>query len=153
MSAALVEAKISIGRLRAYFLLEELPVPMHVRTGPVEVQITNGTFVWDMSKTTVPVLKDVNLHVNEGELVMIVGPVGAGKTSLLGAVLGSIPAIAGTTTTSGSVAYAAQQAWITNDTVRNNILFGAAFHDQRYKAAIHAACLKQDFEMLPVRKL
>ena len=36
------------------------------------------------------VLKDVNLHINCGELVAIVGPNGAGKTTLLKAILGEI---------------------------------------------------------------
>lgn len=39
----------------------------------------------------VPILKDVNLHVNCGELIAVVGPNGAGKTTLLRAMLGEIP--------------------------------------------------------------
>jgi len=34
-----------------------------------------------------PVLRDVNLHIPEGELCLVVGPTGAGKSSLLGAVI------------------------------------------------------------------
>ncbi len=40
---------------------------------------------------SVPILRDVNLHVNCGELIAIVGPNGAGKTTLLRAMLGEIP--------------------------------------------------------------
>lgn len=147
---ALVEAKISVGRLLDFFLLDELPVPVHVRTGPVGVKVTNGTFVWDMAKVATPILSDVTLNVAEGQLVMIVGPVGAGKTSLLSAILGSMPKVSGQVDISGSVAYAPQQAWIMNDTVQNNILFGLPYNETRYRAAIHAACLAQDLEMLPV---
>lgn len=44
----------------------------------------------------------------------------------------------------GSIAYAGQKPWILNDTVRNNILFGALFDPQRYSDAIHFASLKPD---------
>jgi len=37
-----------------------------------------------------PILKDVTLQVNEGELVYIVGPVGSGKTSLLRSIYGDL---------------------------------------------------------------
>ena len=40
---------------------------------------------------SVPILKDVDMHVNCGELIAIVGPNGAGKTTLLRAILGEIP--------------------------------------------------------------
>lgn len=38
-----------------------------------------------------PVLKDVNLQIKRGELVVIVGPNGMGKSTLLGAMAGVIP--------------------------------------------------------------
>jgi ABC-type multidrug transport system fused ATPase/permease subunit len=44
----------------------------------------------------------------------------------------------------GRVAYVSQKAWIVSDTVRGNILFGAAFDPARYAAAVHFACLKAD---------
>ncbi|MFH0763926.1 MAG: metal ABC transporter ATP-binding protein [Candidatus Omnitrophota bacterium] len=40
---------------------------------------------------TISILKNINLHVDCGELVAIVGPNGAGKTTLLRAMLGEIP--------------------------------------------------------------
>ena len=49
----------------------------------------------------------------------------------------------------GSVAYVAQQAWIQNLTVRENILFGKTFDVCRYQDTVEACELKEDFEMLP----
>jgi energy-coupling factor transporter ATP-binding protein EcfA2 len=44
-----------------------------------------------------PVLRDVNLQVDEGELCLVIGPTGAGKSSLLGAVNGLVPHFTGGT--------------------------------------------------------
>ena len=32
----------------------------------------------------------------------------------------------------GGVAYAAQESWVQNETIRNNILFGSAYDEVRY---------------------
>ena len=44
-----------------------------------------------------PVLRDVDLHVDEGELCLVVGRTGAGKTTLLRAVNGLVPHFTGGT--------------------------------------------------------
>ncbi|MDX2558618.1 ATP-binding cassette domain-containing protein [Streptomyces sp. TX20-6-3] len=46
-----------------------------------------------------PTLRDVNLTVPEGELVLLVGPSGVGKSTLLGAVSGLVPHFTGGTLT------------------------------------------------------
>jgi hypothetical protein len=33
----------------------------------------------------------------------------------------------------GGVAYAAQESWVQNETIRNNILFGSAYDEVRYQ--------------------
>lgn len=40
----------------------------------------------------VPVLKDISLHVDDGEIVSILGPSGCGKTTLLNLILGTVTA-------------------------------------------------------------
>src|SRR5262245_3361871 len=42
-----------------------------------------------------PVVRDLNLHVNEGEIVALLGPNGAGKTTTLLTACGLIPALSG----------------------------------------------------------
>jgi ABC-type bacteriocin/lantibiotic exporter with double-glycine peptidase domain len=49
----------------------------------------------------------------------------------------------------GSVAYCAQQAWIRNATLRDNILFGAPFDPEKYNHVIKVCELIPDIEMLP----
>jgi ABC-type Mn2+/Zn2+ transport system ATPase subunit len=55
------------------------------------VQISNSSFAWDASSQ--PVLSDISLAVPKGALVIVVGPVGSGKSSLLSAVLGEMAAV------------------------------------------------------------
>jgi ABC-type nitrate/sulfonate/bicarbonate transport system ATPase subunit len=49
----------------------------------------------------------------------------------------------------GSVAYASQQAWIRNASIKQNILFGLDFDENAYRRTIDACCLQQDFSELP----
>ena len=49
----------------------------------------------------------------------------------------------------GNVAYVAQQAWIQNATVRNNILFGGDYNEAAYNQTIEACALKSDLDILP----
>ncbi|KAL9304381.1 hypothetical protein ACSQ67_021644 [Phaseolus vulgaris] len=58
-------------------------------------EIQGGNFIWDHESVT-PTLRDVNLEIKWGQKVAVCGPVGAGKSSLLYAVLGEIPKISGT---------------------------------------------------------
>lgn len=46
------------------------------------------------------------------------------------------------------VAYAAQESWIQNATIRDNILFGSPFDEVRYRKVIKQCALKKDLESL-----
>uniref|UniRef100_A0AAX7V8Q7 ATP-binding cassette, sub-family C (CFTR/MRP), member 9 n=1 Tax=Astatotilapia calliptera TaxID=8154 RepID=A0AAX7V8Q7_ASTCA len=103
-----------------------------------------------------------SFHSISGQLTMIVGQVGCGKSSLLLAMLGEMQAIEGgvywsnvlicspsTFKNRNSVAYAAQKSWLLNATVEENITFGSPFNKQRYKAVIDACSLQPDIDLLP----
>lgn len=47
-----------------------------------------------------------------------------------------------------SVAYCAQEAWLTNDTICNNILFGSLYNEERYRAVLDACALTVDLKIL-----
>ena len=36
----------------------------------------------------------------------------------------------------GGVAYAAQESWVQNETIKNNILFGSAYDEERYQKGL-----------------
>ncbi|XP_071951643.1 ATP-binding cassette sub-family C member 5-like isoform X2 [Antedon mediterranea] len=93
-------------------------------------------------------LFDVDLVIEKGSLVGVCGSVGTGKSSLLSAILNHMICTKGEIATDGSFAYAAQQSWIMNATVRDNILFGKAFDEERYKKALFACCLLEDLKNL-----
>jgi len=96
-----------------------------------------------------PVLNDLNLHIAPGQLCGVVGRVGSGKSSLCSAILNETELGEGSTvSTSGSVAYVAQSAWILNKTVRDNILFGLPYDKERYDAVVRACQLTHDLSML-----
>ena len=40
----------------------------------------------------------------------------------------------------GGVAYAAQESWVQNETIRNNILFGSAYDEDRYQKGKKNVC-------------
>ena len=44
----------------------------------------------------------------------------------------------------GAVAYVPQESWIFNDTLRNNILFGLPYDEERYRAAVEGARMTRD---------
>jgi ABC-type multidrug transport system fused ATPase/permease subunit len=49
---------------------------------------------------------------------------------------------------SGKVAYVAQSAWILNTSVRENILFGLPYDEERYLRVLSVCQLTHDLEML-----
>ncbi|VDI48339.1 ATP-binding cassette, subfamily C (CFTR/MRP), member 5 [Mytilus galloprovincialis] len=93
-------------------------------------------------------IEKMNFTVQKGQLIGICGPVGSGKSSLMAAILSRMPFISGHVAVNGSIAYAAQQAWIFNDTVRENILFGKSYDPERYQNVIYACGLEPDFAIL-----
>jgi hypothetical protein len=50
-------------------------------------------------------------------------------------------------TVAGSVAYTAQDAWIQNATLKNNILMGLPYDVDKYQRTIDACCLEKDLEV------
>jgi ABC-type transport system involved in cytochrome bd biosynthesis fused ATPase/permease subunit len=62
---------------------------------PVAVKVECAFFKWD-SKEEKATLSNINLAVNRGSFVTVVGKVGAGKSSLIASLLGEMPKLNGT---------------------------------------------------------
>ncbi|KAL3794688.1 hypothetical protein ACHAW5_009753 [Stephanodiscus triporus] len=105
-------------------------------------------------------LKNITCSIERGSLVAVVGPVGSGKSSFLGAILGEMESIGGTRVYTplqserekrrdNLVSYCSQSPWVVNDTLRGNILFGRAYHEARYERVVRACALVDDLAVLP----
>lgn len=96
----MIQVKVSFDRLNTFLLDEELDsingYGRNIKQSSVNaVEIQAGNFIWDHESVS-PTLRDVNLEIKWGQKIAVCGPVGAGKSSLLYAVLGEIPKISGT---------------------------------------------------------
>lgn len=112
------------------------------------IGIRGASFTWssenDGTLTPGPNRRNFTLRIEDevlfhrGRFNLIVGPTGSGKTSLLMALLGELHYIPNgpdsfvSLPRAGGVAYAAQESWVQNETIKDNILFGAPYDEERY---------------------
>ncbi|KAI9595888.1 ABC transporter type 1, transmembrane domain-containing protein [Syncephalis fuscata] len=103
------------------------------------------------------VLEDITLDLMKDELLVVVGPVGSGKSSLCMAVLRELLPISGQMSVhlkprhadgKMRIAYLAQHPWILSGTVRDNILFGEQYDATWYRQVVEGCALEKDFELL-----
>jgi subfamily B ATP-binding cassette protein MsbA len=89
------------------------------------------------------ILRDINLEINKGELIAVVGPTGTGKTTLINLLPRFYDPVIGTVKFDGvdvkdvsfnslreQIAVVTQETILFNDTVRNNITYGQPNHTQ-----------------------
>jgi ATP-binding cassette, subfamily C (CFTR/MRP), member 1 len=115
------------------------------------VTITNGNFGWETNKST---LKNINLEIPSSRLTMVVGPVASGKSTLCKVLLGEIPEYQAQITMHHSIAsrrvgYCDQTPYLSNASIRANIIGFSPFNQQRYKDVIEATMLEPDLAVLP----
>ncbi|XP_053354043.1 multidrug resistance-associated protein 4 isoform X1 [Clarias gariepinus] len=145
------EASISIRRIKNFLMLDELVkrnVVVPKEKGEVSVELRDLSCSWEKS-LDVPTLQNISFSVKTGQLLAVVGPVGAGKSSLLSTILGELSPDKGVVKVTGNLTYASQQPWVYPGTIRSNILFGKELHPQRYENVLKACALKKDMELLP----
>ena len=150
---SIIEATVAVKRLVEYFTAEELqsdavtyePSVSHV--GDESVIVREASFTWNRYDQKI-VLENIDFSARKGELSCIVGRVGAGKSSLLQAMLGDVWRMQGEVIVRGRVAYVAQQAWLMNATVRENIVFGHRWDPHFYEKTIDACALRHDIDTL-----
>ncbi|XP_036811564.1 canalicular multispecific organic anion transporter 2 isoform X2 [Oncorhynchus mykiss] len=148
--SSIVQASVSLKRIQDFLSHDELDPESVDRTNTAtdsSVTVVNGKFTW--AKQDPPALHNINLMVPQGSLLAVVGHVGCGKSSLVSALLGEMEKMEGDISIQGSVAYVPQQAWIQNATLRDNILFGKAYNEHKYRCCLDACALTQDLEVLP----
>lgn len=162
---------VSLKRIQEY--LNGSEISKITKSNP-EVAFENASITWpvdeEAAETDRFVLRNVNLIFPKGELSVISGNTGSGKSLLLSAILGEVDLLAGSIYTPdppsiedrhddkanagnwiilSSIAYVDQVPWIENATLKDNILFGLPLDEDRYGQTIEACALKKDLEMLP----
>ena len=65
------------------------------------------------------------------------------------AILSKMQTVKGTVQVGGTIAYVPQTPWVQNLTLKDNILFGLEYDEQKYREVIHAAALELDLQILP----
>ena len=63
------------------------------------------------------------------------------QSSLLQCLLRELPAMSGSVTLRGSVAYASQESWVYSATIRENVLFGLSYRADWYNTVMEACAL------------
>ncbi|KAK8768780.1 hypothetical protein V5799_014755 [Amblyomma americanum] len=144
-----VVCKVAMRRIKEFMQSEDVD-PKQVGSEPDQgdaVTMRQASFSWHREQRLV--LRDVDLHIPQGHLVAVVGHVGCGKTSFLSAILGELRCVKGSLDRKGKVAYVAQQAWIQNATVRQNILLKRQHHSCFYERVVQSCQLQTDLAELP----
>ncbi|RUS16120.1 ABC transporter type 1, transmembrane domain-containing protein, partial [Endogone sp. FLAS-F59071] len=184
----LVTANVSLRRIEKFLREREIMDSVHDGIDNegrvIEIGFKDATFQWHSASAeaadkknkdqapqalvvdeTTFVLRDLNVNFPVGEMTLVCGATGSGKTSLLMALLGEMDLIEGQVylprTTSGEaklvdpntglimngVAFVAQSAWLQHATIRENILFGQPYDEKRYKKVLHVCGLERDLDI------
>nr|WOZ30809.1 McfL [Coleophoma empetri] len=122
----------------------------HSRQSSLEqniVTISDCSASW--IKGSDPAISNINMTVLRGSLVMVIGPIGCGKTTLLKVILGEVPHTTGTVIVdSAEAAFCGQSPWLTNVSIRENIIGGSYLDPKWYNTVVKACALDQDFTQI-----
>jgi ATP-binding cassette, subfamily C (CFTR/MRP), member 1 len=120
--------------------------------GRVAININHVTL--RPASTADPVLRNISTALKKGDLVVVSGAVGTGKTVLAKAILGDLPPDSGVIQTAcGSMAYCSQVAWLINGTIKEAICGppgdDGAQDEEWYKRVVIACDLEEDLYQMP----
>ena len=114
------------------------------------IAITDGNFGWERDNFA---LRNVNTRISKSSLTIVIGSVGSGKSTLCKALLGEIPFSEGSVSLSNRFAHVGfcdQTAFLSNASIRDNIVGFSPFNSERYSDVIKATALGFDFDTLPL---
>ena len=144
-------------------LPEVLKIPP-VRSRPFRSEIRLESVGFTYPGTTIPVLLDVSMVIPRGSVIGLIGPTGAGKTTLIDIVLGLLQPTSGHVLVDGDdlwarlggwqgqVGYVPQDVFLADDTIRRNVAFGLPdeeIDEDAVRYAIEAAQVREFVDRLP----
>ncbi|KAB8298622.1 hypothetical protein EYC80_000801 [Monilinia laxa] len=173
LTTDLIDAHISVKRIERY--LGGAEISEGTSDAP-NVSFEKASIAWpcaegedEMDGNERYVLRNVDVSFPKGELSVISGKTGTGKSLMLASILGEVDILAGEVHVPqgpkaadrhdhlankdnwiipSSLAFVAQIPWIENASIKDNILFGLPFDEDRYKKVIEYCALRKDLEML-----
>ncbi|KAJ3194255.1 hypothetical protein HK101_003141 [Irineochytrium annulatum] len=118
------------------------------KSGSADTLVEGSSVVVEEEAGPIMHLREIDFKAARGSLTVVVGKVGAGKSSLLHAIIGDMKRAEGKVSVFGSIAFASQTPWLQNATLRANVLFGQPYEPARYAAVIRACALERDLTLL-----
>ncbi|CAM9489154.1 unnamed protein product [Lampetra fluviatilis] len=162
----LIEARISLRRLETFLSLPEFSAETYycnsksfyeeAQSGEWEVALCRATLSWGSllcppRQRGSPDPAAEGFSLKRGQLVGVVGKVGSGKSSLLAAITGDLFRCRGGVLVKRleeGFGLFTQETWIQHGTVRDNILFGSRYDEDKYLSIICACALSEDLKTL-----
>ncbi|CAE6501788.1 unnamed protein product [Rhizoctonia solani] len=184
----ILQSLVSLRRIEKYLSATEIADIRSIQDTQLEdsIRLVSATISWPQTRfgggSSAPsvastprarfTISDLSLEFPDGELSLICGKLGSGKTLLLLALLGEADILAGQLIAPrsppdalaklsqetnlnhsnwivrGICAYVPQTAWLQNDSIKNNIIFGLPFNPERYQQTIEACALVTDLDII-----
>ena len=104
----------------------------------------------DNKTMEIPLLTNINLKIEDGDLIGIYGITGSGKTSLLNAICNNLDILNKSNNkndkmiVNGTISYTPQTPWIINDTIKGNIILNKSYEEELYQHVIGICELEKD---------
>ncbi|KAG8739601.1 hypothetical protein FRC12_016268, partial [Ceratobasidium sp. 428] len=184
----ILQSLVSLRRIEKYMSAAEIADIRSFKDSELDhtIKLVSATISWPQNRFGGPssapsvastprarfIISDLSMELPEGELSLICGKLGSGKTLLLLALLGEADLLTGQLLAprsppdalaalgqqnnlsssnwivKGICAYVPQSAWLQNDSIKNNILFGLPYDAERYAQTIEACALVTDFDII-----
>ncbi|KAF5275659.1 hypothetical protein FQA39_LY06771 [Lamprigera yunnana] len=147
------EAIVAVNRLQEFMVNEEFAGGSILKNNN-ESKIDHNSSILSLQNLTCKwnarlqenALNRINVTLNRGELLGVIGSVGSGKSSFLQTILGELDIVEGNMELNGTISYASQEPWVFAATVRQNILFGNEYNKERYNEVVRVCNLEKDFQ-------
>jgi ABC-type Mn2+/Zn2+ transport system ATPase subunit len=157
------QAAASFKRIDAFMKLPSHESPAQEEDTSIpkgQLTIKNGFFTLQdlelmkqMGEKDIPekpkeILSSINLNFLPGSLSVIIGKISSGKSCLLLSLMNEMTTVSGSVKKHGKIAYVPQEAFMMNQTIRENIIGGETWNIDRYNEILDICELRPDLEVL-----
>ncbi|KAI5477473.1 ABC transporter [Pseudohyphozyma bogoriensis] len=155
LSSAFMRARVSLNRITD-FLQNSTLVSSYVSTSSSTsdapgVILHPGSYAFSSDPSSFKLEVKEKVVFPKGKTTIVCGDVGCGKSGLLMTLLGEMSVVDGqgkVEMVDGGVSYAGQEAWLRDDTIKNNIIFSEEYDEERYQAVLQQCALENDLEQM-----